>query len=434
MERIPPQNIEAEQSVLGAMLTDKEAIYTALGMLKAEDFYRDAHRDIFQAIQDISDNGVDLITTTERLRQNNRLEAVGGVTYIATLANQVLTTANTENYCQIVKEKSLQRQAINNLTRATNILYSGDYENLTDLLASVEINLGNLTPTNDNELSHIKTLLPGVMDEIFETKSNNGVTGIPSGLDDLDRLTAGWQDTDFIIIAGRPSMGKTAFALSIADQASQKGPVAFFSLEMSKNQLVKRLVASKARVNSQLIRVGKLTDNQIKALADGSGLLNKQDIIIDDTPAITPAELKAKARKIQRDYGLSLIIVDYLQLMKSNEKQKDKRLEVTEISHAMKNLAKELDVPVICLSQLSRAVEQRQDKHPMMSDLRESGDLEQDADMIIFLYRDEYYNPESEKKSIAEVIIAKQRSGPVGTVEAGFIKEVGRFLNFDRRH
>lgn len=439
IDRVPPQNLDAEQSVIGAMLIDKEAILKTIEVLRPEDFYRDAHRNIYQAIIDLSEKGeaIDLITVTEELRQSNLLEAVGGVAYVASLANQVPTAANIEHYGHIVEEKALLRNLINVTSRITNMGYEGT-EDVDVLLDKAEQLIFELTQRKAHtSFMPIKHILMDTFEKIEFLYNNKGnITGVPSGFNDLDRLTSGFQPSDLVILAARPSMGKTAFCLNIAQNASvrNKIPVAVFSLEMSKEQLVQRMLCGEAMVDQQRVRTGQLTEADWTKLTEAVGPLSQSHIYIDDTPGISVVELRAKARRLKSERDIGLIVIDYLQLMQGSKRIENRQQEISEISRSLKAIARELQVPVIALSQLSRAVEQRQEKRPMMSDLRESGSLEQDADMVMFIYRDEYYNPESEKKGIAEIIIAKQRNGPVGFSELGFLKEFTKFVNLDRQY
>lgn len=438
IERLPPQNLDAEQSVLGAMLIEKEAVLKAIEVLRADDFYRDAHRNIYEVIIELSEHGeaIDLITVTEELRQKGLLDAVGGVAYVANLANQVPSAANVEHYVRIVEEKSLLRKLINVTSRITNMGYEGE-EDIEALLDRAEQMIFELSQRKiHTSFLPIKQILVTTFEKIEFLYNNKGnITGVPSGFADLDKLTSGFQPSDLVILAARPSMGKTAFCLNIAQNASvrHKTPVAVFSLEMSKEQLVQRMLCGEAMVDQQKVRTGQLAENDWIKLTEAVGPLSQSLIYIDDSPGISVVELRAKARRLKAERNVGLIIIDYLQLMQGGRRSENRQQEISEISRSLKSLAREIQVPIIALSQLSRAVEQRQDKRPMMSDLRESGSLEQDADMVMFIYRDEYYNPESDKKSIAEIIISKQRNGPVGFVELGFLKEFTKFVNLDRR-
>jgi len=437
LERIPPQNLEAEQSVLGAMLIEKEAIPKVLELLRPDDFYREAHSLILQAIMRLFERSeaVDLVTVTEELRQQSHLEAAGGGAYLASLASAVPTAANVEYYARIVEEKGVLRKLI---TTATSIVASG-YEGKDEVeyildLAEQQI-FGLAQRRSQKSYASIKTVLMETFERIEHLYNNKGgVTGVPTGFKDLDMLTSGLQPSELIVIAARPSMGKTVLSLNIARNVAVGGkvPVAIFSLEMSRDQLAQRLLCADAGVDGQRLRTGFLTESDWPKLSTALGRLSEAPIFIDDTPGASVIEIRAKSRRIKAEHGLGLIVIDYLQLMNSNRRSENRQQEISEISRSLKALARELNVPVVALSQLSRAVEQRQDRHPMLSDLRESGAIEQDADVVAFIYRDEYYNLESEKKGIAELIISKQRNGPTGNVELFFRKELSRFDNLDR--
>ena len=441
LEKVPPQNLDAEQSVLGAMLIDKEAVVKAVQVLTPDDFYRDANGHIFEAATNLfnQNEAVDLITLSEELKQSGLLDQVGGVSYVAGLANSVPTAANVEHYARIVLEKSLLRKLISVSTRITQMGYEGE-EDTEALLDKAEQMIFELAQRKSRSgFAHLKNILMETFERIeFLHQNKGGITGVPSGFTDLDKLTSGFQPSDLVIVAARPSMGKTALCLNIAQYASLRKelPAAVFSLEMSREQLVTRMLCAEAMVDQQKVRTGQLTDKDWQQLTMAAGPLSRAPLFIDDTPGITPIEMRAKCRRLKAEHGLSLIVIDYLQLMQGGRKRTENRQqEISDISRSMKMLAREIQAPVIALSQLSRAVEQRQDKRPMMSDLRESGSLEQDADIVMFIYRDEYYHPEdSEKKGQAEVIIAKQRNGPVGAVDLGFMKEYTKFVNLDKKH
>lgn len=438
LEKIPPQNLDAEQSVLGAMLIDKEAVLRATEILRPQDFYRDAHKHVFEAVLALSERGeaVDLITVTEELRQLGFIDQVGGAAYVAGLANLVPTAANVEYYARIVEEKALLRMLISVSTRIVAMGYEGN-EEIDALLDRAEQMIFELTQRKVHTgFAPIKAILMDTFERIEFLYHNKGqITGVPSGFVDLDRCTSGFQPSDLIIVAARPSMGKTALCTNFCQNAAirQNLPAAVFSLEMSKNQLAQRILCGEAMVDQQKVRTGQLAEADWNKLTQAAGPLSQAPIFIDDTPGISVVEMRAKARRLKAEKGLSMIVIDYLQLMTGSRKTENRQQEISEISRSLKGLARELNVPVIALSQLSRAVEQRQDKKPMMSDLRESGSLEQDADLIMFIYRDEYYNPETEKRGIADIIIAKQRNGPVGTVELGFLKEFTKFVNLEKR-
>ena len=437
--RIPPHNIEAEQSILGAMLIDKTSIATATEIIKGEDFYRDDHKEIFEAMLDLFDKGepVDLITLTEQLKLRDTLEAVGGVEYLANIATAVPTTANTKYYATIVEEKSLLRRLIKASTDIANLGYEAN-EEVSSIMEQAEKKIFDILQNRDTEgFSPIRDILIQNFDKLEELYKNRGkVIGVPTGFIDLDKKTAGLHPSDLILVAARPAMGKTSFVLNIAQYAAVHGnvPVAIFSLEMSKEQLINRMLWSEALVDSQRMRTGELEDEDWPKLARVIGPLSEAPIYIDDTPGITAIEIRAKCRRLKLEKNLGLVIIDYLQLMESRGRTESRQQEISAISRSLKILAKELDVPVVTLSQLSRAPEARSDHRPILSDLRESGAIEQDADIVMFLYRDEYYNPDSEKKNIAECIIAKHRNGSTGTVELQWVGQFTKFRNFDKMH
>lgn len=438
LDRVPPQNIDAEQSVLGAMLLERDAIFRVMEFLKSEDFYRESHRLIYQVILELAEAGspVDLITVTDLLRDKGELEKIGGVTYVATLANLVPTAANAEYYAKIVEEKALTRALISVTTRISSRGYEGS-DSAEELLDEAEKSILDLGQRRSSStFVPVKDILVNTFEDIEHVYKNRGkITGVPSGFIELDRMTNGFQKGDLIILAARPSMGKTAMAILMGQHCAIKHqvPVGIFSLEMSKEQLVQRMLCSEAMVDAHKVRTGNLADEDWGKLSEAASFLSKAPIYLDDTGAATVREMKSKVRRLKAEKGLGLIIIDYIQLMSGGKKIENRQQEIAEISRKLKGLAKELGVPVLALSQLSRAVESRTDKHPMMSDLRESGSIEQDADIVMFIYRDEYYNQESEKKGIAEVIIAKQRNGPVGTIELGFFREYTKFVNLAKR-
>ena len=439
-DRVPPQNLEAEQAVIGAILLQAEALITAMERVRSEDFYSGPHRQIYEAMVEIAENNqpVDLVTLTAHLQDQQLLEEIGGVSYLAKLANSVPTAANVDYYAQIVEEKSMLRRLIRT---ATNIVSDG-YANSEDvgvLLGDAEKKILEISNRRSGSgFISIRDVLMEVFEKVEQLYADKGgTTGIPSGFTDLDRMTAGFQRSDLIIVAARPSVGKTAFALNIAQNVGVRAreTVAIFSLEMSAAQLVQRMICAEANVDAQRMRTGHLEGDDWEKLTMAIGSLSEAQIFIDDTPGITVAEIRAKCRRLKKEKGLGMILIDYLQLISGRGKAGENRQqEVSEISRTLKQIARELEVPVIALSQLSRGVEQRQDKRPMMSDLRESGSIEQDADIVSFLYRDDYYDKESEKKDIIEIIIAKQRNGPVGTVELVFLKKYNKFVSIDRTH
>ena len=446
-ERVPPQNIEAEQSVLGAMLIDKEAIAKATEILSAEDFYREAHRVIFSAMLEIynKNEAVDMITVTDILRRDNKLEDVGGIAYITSLANVVLTAANVKYHAEIVAEKSVLRQLVKVSTEIAAMGYEANDEVgvLLDTAESRILEISNRKKRAD--FTPISAVLMDSVQNIEKLLHNKGgLTGIPTGFNDLDKLTSGLHPSDFIILAARPSMGKTALALNIVQNVALRAhkrvggdprSVAFFSLEMSKEQLVNRMLCAEANIDSQRLRIGEMKEDDWTHLWDACDVMSKAKIYIDDTAGITVMDMRSRARRLKAEHGLDLIVVDYLQLMQGSGKRNtsgDRQQEVSEISRSLKALARELVVPVLALSQLSRGVEARQVKRPMLSDLRESGSLEQDADIVAFLYREDYYNPETENKH-TELIIAKHRNGPVDTVNLFFHKQFTKFVGFTKR-
>jgi len=440
MEKIPPHNLEAEQAVLGSMMIDKEAVYTVLGILSPEDFYKESHQIIYNSLLSLEAKGepIDMITLTEELRQDNNLEKVGGVGYIATIANAVPTAANVGHYASIVYEKAVLRKLIRVSTNIANRCFE-DREDTFELLDDAERKILEIaTKRSSDDLVPLKRVLSDTLEKIEMLASQKGsVTGVPSFFVDLDRITSGWQRSDLIILAARPAMGKTSFGLNIALNAALKGkvPVAIFSLEMSREQLVQRLISSEARIDQHKLRTGRLQDDEWLRLTKAVQPLSTAQIYIDDTPAISVLELRAKARRLKAEKGLELIVIDYLQLMQvNNRKNENRQQEISEISRSLKALARELNIPVLALSQLSRAVEQTHEKRPALSHLRESGALEQDADLVMFIYREEYYNPDTDRPGIAEIIIAKHRNGPTGIVELGFIKEFTKFVDLDIRH
>lgn len=434
MGRIPPHSIEAEQSVLGAMILDREAINIAVEMIKPEDFYKEAHREIFEAILNLYNKNepVDLITLAEELKRRGTLENIGGVTYLADLSSGVATTANTKYYCKIIEEKSTLRKLI----KSCNEIILKSYENLEEVNAIIELaekSIFDITLGKQREgFAPINEVLLKSFSKIEErAASQNPITGITTGFIDLDYKLSGLQRSDLILVAARPSMGKTAFALNLATNAALKGgaKVAIFSLEMSKEQLVQRMISATAHVDLQKIISGRLSEDEWIQIINAMGPLSQAQIFIDDTAAISLMEMKAKCRRLKIEKGLDLILIDYLQLMQSERRHENRQQEISAISRGLKALAKELECPVVALSQLSRAPELRSDHRPILSDLRESGAIEQDADVVLFLYRDEYYNPDTDKKNIGEVIIAKHRNGPTGSVELVFKKEFTKFVN-----
>ncbi|MCZ6563455.1 MAG: replicative DNA helicase [Deltaproteobacteria bacterium] len=436
LRKVPPQNLEAESSVLGGILLENEAINRVLEVLTPEDFYRESHRRIFRAMIEICDRSepVDLITLSDFLKAKGDLEVVGGSAYLASLASAIPTSANIHFYARIVREKAIRRYLISAATEIATRGYE-DQENVDEFLDEAEKVIfdisekrvrGSFVMIGEMIRDSIK-----MVERLYERKEM--VTGVPSGFKDLDRLTAGFQPSDLIVIAGRPSMGKTALCLNIATHAAFGGHgVAVFSLEMAKEQLVLRMLCSEARIDHSKVRSGYLADREFPALVMAAGRLAETPIYIDDTPAISILELRAKARRLVRDKDkkIGLIIVDYLQLMRGSERAPNREQEISEISRSMKALAKELNIPVIAVSQLNRRVEDRGDKRPMMADLRESGAIEQDADVIAFVFREVVYNENVDDPNLAEIIVGKQRNGPTGTVRLAFFREFTRFENY----
>jgi replicative DNA helicase len=432
--RIPPQNIEAEKSVLGSMLIDEDAIGSAIEILDEAWFYDDANRKIYKAVVDLyqSRKNVDLVTLSNRLKSDGTLEQVGGATYLSGIIDLVPTSANVEYYAQIVKEKGVLRKLIKNATSIIAESYDikGNVEEAVDNAERLIFEVADLK--QNQKSSHIKDLVKeGIehLDRLYQRKEH--ITGIATGFTKFDNMTSGLQKSDLIIVAGRPSMGKSALAVSIAEKVGieQKQGVAIFSLEMSKEQLVQRMLCSQARVDAHKVRSGFLSPSDWPKLTAAAGKLSEANIFIDDTPAISALELRAKARRLKANNNIDLIVLDYLQLMRGSTNADSRQQEISEISRSIKALARELKIPIIALSQLSRAVESRQDHRPQLSDLRESGAIEQDADIVILLMREEYYAPTEENMGMADVIIAKQRNGPVGTIKLAFIKEYMRFEN-----
>jgi replicative DNA helicase len=438
-----PHDLAAECSVLGAVLIKPEVIEHVDG-LQPEVFYHAGHQIIFRRMLELANDGdpIDLVTLTSRLKDNGELEDIGGVTYLSRLAHSVPTAENIESYVSAVKNKHLLREIIH--TAQTQIAAASSGEDVQALLSEMQAATVKLTDqaAPPQDFKRIDDVIVEVIEttEIKAEAYKSGVvTGIQTGFTDLDKMLGGLQKSDLIIVAARPSVGKTAFALNIAQNVAVRSndPVAIFSLEMSAPQLVARMVSAEGNIEASRLRIGDMAENDWAKLSVAAGVLGAANILIDDTPGITVHEIRAKCRRLKKQQGLGLIVIDYLQLIASTGRGRgaeNRQQEVSEISRTLKHLARELDVPVIALSQLSRNVEQRQDKRPMMSDLRESGAIEQDADIVAFLYRDDYYNAETEKKNIIEIIIAKQRNGPVGTVELVFLKNYNKFVNYERGH
>ncbi len=436
--KIPPNDVESEQAVIGSMLTDKEAVSAAIEVLKPEDFYREDNRTIFEAILNLYGRSepIDIITLKSELSSMGKFEAVGGLEYIAELPDKVPTTANVEQYIKIVEEKSVLRNLIKTANEIITLGYDQTQE-VDGIIDGAEKKIFEvMQKKNQKGYTPIKDILVETFTELEQLyNQKQRITGIPTGFSDLDFRTSGLHNSDLILVAARPAMGKSAFALNIATNAAVRAnvPVAIFSLEMSKEQMTSRILCSEAMVDSNKVRTGKIDDEEWSKLAAASGELSEANIYIDDTPGISIMEIRAKCRKMKIEKNIGLVVIDYLQLVQGSGKRGGSReQEIAEISRSLKILAKEINVPVIALSQLSRAPEQRPDHRPMLSDLRESGSIEQDADIVMFLYRDDYYNEDSEKKNIAEVILAKHRAGSTGTVELLWLGNYTKFANIDK--
>ena len=434
IKKILPHSEEAEQSVIGSMIMDRDAIVTASEMIQSEDFYQHRYGILYDAMIELysEDKPVDLVTLQNRLKEKDVPPEVASLEFIGDLIRAVPTSANVKYYANIVAEKSLLRRLIKTSETITNNCYL-DKEKIEDILSDTEKQIFDIVQKRGNsDFVSIKDIVIATLDNIEAAAGNKGgVTGVASGFYDLDYKTAGFQPSDLILVAARPSMGKTAFVLNVAEHAALKSNVttAIFSLEMSQTQMVNRMLAMNSRVDSQLIRTGNLNDEHWAKLMESARLIGESNLIIDDTPGISISELRSKCRKYKLEQNLGMIIIDYLQLMSGSKKSESRQQEISDISRSLKALARELKCPVIACSQLSRAVEQRPDKRPMLSDLRESGAIEQDADVVMFLYRDEYYNKDSEDKGLAEVIIGKQRNGPTGTIQLRSQLEYTRFNN-----
>jgi replicative DNA helicase len=435
--KIPPYSLEGEQSVLGSMIVDKESISTAVEILKPDDFYREANKEIYEAILDLYNRNepVDIITLSEELKKRGTLEAVGGITYLGSLSGSIATTSNIEYYCNIVEEKATLRSLIKSCDEIMAKSYEGS-EDINSIIETAEKNIFDITQGRRYEgFAPIKEVLLDSFDRMEEmARKGDGLTGLTTGFVDIDNKMSGMQKSDLILLAARPSMGKTSLGINIALNSALKAnaSIAVFSLEMSKEQLVQRMLSSTAHVNLQKVIGGNLDENEWAEVIRAMGPLSKAKIFLDDTPGITVMEMKAKCRKLKIEQDLDLIVVDYLQLMQSDSNHENRQQEISSISRGLKALAKEMECPVLALSQLSRAPEVRSDHRPILSDLRESGAIEQDADVVLFLYRDEVYNQDTDKKNIAEVIIAKHRNGPTGTVELAWLGEYTKFLNLEK--
>ena len=438
--KIPPHDIEAEQAILGSMLTDKDAVISSIEVLKPDAFYREDNKAIYSAILNLysKNEPIDIITVKAELVEAGTFERVGGIEYLASLPDKVPTTANVERYIKIVEEKYMLRNLIQSANELISLGYdeTGEVDNIFDM---AEKKIFDLTQNkNTTGYSSIKDVLVESFAELEKLYNQKGsITGVSTGFADLDYKTSGLHGTELIIVAARPAMGKSAFAINLATNAAvqNKVPVAIFNLEMSKEQIGNRILCSEAMVDSNKVKTGQLEDQDWVKLASTLGVLSDAPIYIDDTPGITVMEIRAKCRKLKMEKNIGMVVIDYLQLIQGSGKRNSSReQEISEISRSLKILAKELDIPVIALSQLSRGVESREDKRPMLSDLRESGAIEQDADIVIFLYRDDYYNEDSEEKNVAEVIMAKHRGGSTGTVKLAWMPSYTKFANLERRY
>jgi len=439
LEKLPPQNLEAEQAVLGAMLMDDDAVAIALEMLEVRSFYKEAHRVIFAAIQDLftAHKAVDLVTISEGLKASGKLEAAEGLSYLTTLSTVVPTTANIHHYAKIVKNKATLRHLI---SAATQIVEEGyeSHDDVDGFLDRSEHRIFEITSrTAETSFVPLRELIKDsieTIDNLYQRKA--AVTGIPTGFHDLDVQTAGLQKGDLIVMAGRPSMGKSALVTCIAEHAAivERIPTVIFSIEMSKEQLVQRMLCAHARVDAHKVRTGFLAQSDWPRLTTAAGKLSEAPLFIDDTSGLSVLELRAKARRLKSQHSIGLIVVDYLQMMRGPARSENRQQEISDISRGLKSLAKELSVPVIAVSQLSRSPERREDRRPQLADLRESGAIEQDADLVALLFREEFYVQNEENQGVAELIIAKQRNGPVGTLKLAFVKEYTRFENLSRRH
>ena len=436
--RLPPHSVEAEQAVLGGVLLDNGAWDRIADILAGAHFYRSEHRAVFNAVAALCEVGqpCDAVTVAERLDRDGQLESSGGLAYLAELAENTPSAANIAAYAEIVRERAVLRELIRTSTEIADAAFRPEGRAALDLLDDAERRIFDLAERGGagrRESIAIRDVLVSVMERIDElSRRDSPITGVPTGFEDLDRKTAGLQQGDLIIVAGRPSMGKTSFSMNIVEMAAIRArlPVIVFSMEMPAEQLTMRMLSSLGRIDQQKVRTGKLDDDDWPRLTSQLALLNDTNIFIVDEPALTPTELRARCRRLKREHGLGLVVIDYLQLMHVPGTRENRATEISEISRSLKALAKELMVPVVACSQLNRGLEQRQDKRPVMSDLRESGAIEQDADLILFIYRDEVYNEESKNKGKAEIIIGKQRNGPIGRVELAFLNQFTRFENY----
>lgn len=437
IKRILPHSDEAEQAVIASMLMDKDAVVTAVDMLEKDDFYSTRYGILFEAMDQLSKEGkpADLIQVQDRVRQNGAPPEVSGMEFLREILSSVPTSANIRHYAEIVKNKSILRRLIKTAQTIENECYESK-DNIENILYNAEKNITGVTQSGSSEeIQPISEVVIEALDRMqAAAKAGGKITGIATGFTDLDYKMAGLQNSDLVLVAARPSMGKTAFVLNIAQYVSVKHntTTAIFSLEMSKLQLVNRIISMESKVDSKNIRTGNLSPAEWSNIAEGASNVGTSHIIIEDTPGISVAELRSKCRKFKRDNNLGLIIIDYIQLMSGGGKSESRQQEVSEISRALKGVARELNVPVIALSQLSRSVESRPDKRPMLSDLRESGAIEQDADVVMFIYREDYYKKDTDRPGVAEIIIAKQRNGPTGTVELGWIADFTKFVNLEQ--
>ena len=437
IKRILPHSVEAEQSVIGSMIMDSEAITVASGIITGEDFYSRQYGILFDTMIEMNEAGkpIDMVTLQNSLREKDVPPELSGLEFVRDLLAMLPTSANVKYYADIVYEKALLRKLIHLNEEIANTCYAGK-ESLEVILEDTEKRMFQLLQRRESgDFVPIRQVVMNAMDRIESASKNKGsVTGVPTGFTDLDYRTAGLQPSDLVLIAARPSMGKTAFALNIAQYVAFKKnlPVVMFSLEMSKEQLVNRMFSLESSVDAQKLRTGQLNDQDWERLIESAGVIGKSKLVIDDTPGISVSELRSKCRKLKLEHGISMVIIDYLQLMSGSGRTDSRQQEISDISRALKSIARELNVPVVALSQLSRAVEQRPDHRPMLSDLRESGAIEQDADVVMFIYRDDYYNHDTDRKGVSEIIIAKQRNGPIGTVELAWLPEYTKFANLER--
>jgi len=431
-----PHSVEAEQAVIGALLVNSAAMPAIVNLLKTKDFYFENNKEIYKTALELFDEGepIDLVTVSNRLDMKDKINAVGGRDYLGYLASNIITTQNITNYCRIIHEKSIQRQLINGFENIKNIAYEGNEKNEYIIARAEQIIFDAAAGNETSDIEPVSSILMSSYQEMAAKSIAKGkITGIATGFHELDRRMGGLQNSDLILIAGRPGMGKSSFAVNIAEYVAIEGgkTVAVFNLEMSKTQLMNRILCSQALVESNKLRLGDLSSDDWLQISEVMDKVAAAPMYIDDTPSVTVSEIRAKCRRLKQSKGLALVVIDYLQLMTSSKRTDNRQQEISEISRSLKILAKELDVPVITLSQLSRASESRSDKRPLLSDLRESGAIEQDADIVMFLYRDEYYNKNSEDKNMAECIIAKYRSGETGTLKLGWQGKYTKFLNVD---